>query len=106
MACCDKHIMVDTIGLDFIITILENCEDIIDISTATSIDIYLTKPDGTLISKTGTLVTDGTDGKVKYTTVSGDLDQVGTWKIQAIINISSNVYPSSIYTFKVYANLV
>ena len=49
--------------------------------------------------------TDGTDGKVQYTTVDGDLNEVGTWRIQAIINFATSSFRSNVKTFKVYENI-
>lgn len=77
----------------------------IDISSATTKDIFLEKPDGTVLTKAGVFVTDGSDGKVKYDTVDGDLDTVGNWRIQVHIVTANGEWKSDIETFQVHANL-
>ena len=79
---------------------------VVDVSSATTKEIILEKPDGSTVTKTAAFVTDGTDGKIKYTTIAGDLDQVGRWRIQGRIISSSGNWPSEAGTFRVKANLV
>jgi hypothetical protein len=78
---------------------------IVDLSTATSKKLHFRKPSGVVLTKDAIFVTNGTDGKVKYTTVSGDLDTVGTWKVQAVLDFPSGHWSSSVGSFKVHANL-
>ena len=98
------EIHVGDIGTEFRITILDN-GSAIDISGATSLVIIIKKPDGTSITTTGNLYTDGTDGIMYYRVVSGDLDQSGIYKIQAYVEISGGSYYSSIGSFSVKCNL-
>ena len=56
-----------------------------DLSAATTIQIKFEKPGGSTLIKTAVLTTDGTDGKMQYVSVSGDLDEVGEWEIQGRI---------------------
>lgn len=77
----------------------------VNIATATSKTIKLKKPGGTVLSKTAILSTDGTDGKMQYTTVAGDLDETGEWQIQGYAVIGSWTGHSDIGTFRVYDNL-
>lgn len=100
---CNSEIHIGDIGTSFQITI-ENCTTIFSLASAT-ISIVLTKPNGTELTKVGSLYTDGTDGKVQYTSVAGDLDMAGLWSIQAIITIGSNIWHSEIGKFKVKYNL-
>ena len=44
-------------------------------------------------------------GKIKYTTVDGDLNEVGTWRMQAVVNFPTSSFRSNVKTFKVYENL-
>jgi len=71
-------------GTIFRITISDG-DDSVDISSATTKQITFRKPDGTVVTQTAAWYTDGTDGILQYTTVDGDLDTVGFWKIQARI---------------------
>jgi hypothetical protein len=94
------------IGVNFNITVMNGAVPL-DVSNADNIYIIFQKPDMNAASviKTASLVTNGTDGKIKYTTVSGDLDQIGTWQIQARVNFGISVFSTDIQKFKVYRNI-
>lgn len=77
-------LFVNDFGIDITITVTRDCVPV-DISGATQTDILLTKPDGTVLTKSASFVTDGTDGQIKYTVESGVLDVVGTWKARGLI---------------------
>lgn len=55
---------------------------IIDISDATLLEVTFRRPTGTEFTVTATLFTDGTDGKMRYITLAGDLNAVGIWQKQ------------------------
>lgn len=64
-------------------TILSNITgSALDVSTATAKTLKIERPDGTVLSKTASFTTDGTDGQLEYSTISGDLDQPGEWRGQ------------------------
>lgn len=92
------------IGVNFNITVMNDTVPL-DVSNADNIYIIFQKPDGSDLTKTAALTTDGTDGKIKYTTVDGDLDQVGTWQIQAKVDFGASVFSTDIQKFKVYRNI-
>lgn len=100
-----SNIYINDYGTNFIITIYDESSGIVDLSSATSLLFNFVKPDSTLITKTGSLYTDGTDGIVQYTTVSGDLDTAGNWRLQVLTTFSSSQLHSNIYNFKVYNNI-
>lgn len=100
-----SQIHVDDIGTRLIMTVIDDGE-IVDISTATDIDVILKKPDTSSDINPGLFYTDGTDGKIKYTSVSGDFDQAGTYKIQGVVTLPSGTFHTSISDFKVYCNLI
>lgn len=102
MSNCQIH--VGDIGTVLVVTILED-GSAVDISSASSLQIILRKPDGVSYTKTATIYTDGTDGKLSYTVLDGDLDAAGLWKIQAVVVIPSGTYSSSVGSFKVHCNL-
>lgn len=99
-----SEIHVNDIGTQFIVTVKDDGA-VVDISSATSLVIIFKKPDQTTSNKTATLYTDGTDGKMTYSTVSGDLNQAGNYKIQGKVTLSGGVYYTSIGSFKVHCNL-
>lgn len=75
------------------------------VGSATTKEIWLTKPDGTVLTKTASLFTDGSDGIIKYQCANSDLDIAGIWSVQGYIVIGGYNYHSNIETFKVYRNL-
>jgi hypothetical protein len=92
------------IGVNFNITVM-NGTAVLNVSNANNISIIFQKPDGSDLIKTATLVTNGTDGNIRYTSVSGDLDQIGTWQIQAKVDFGASVFSTDIQKFKVYRNI-
>lgn len=101
-----KHeIHVGDVGTELICTIKDG-DSAVDISAGSAV-IRLRKPQtGTVVQKTAVFVSDGTDGQIKYVTVSGDLDEAGTWQIQAQVTISTNTWNSDVQNFEVHPNLV
>ncbi len=99
------EIHVDDVGTNFVVTIEGETCLVLDISSASTKNLIFRKPDGTLLTKPATFVTDGTDGQIKYTFVAGDLDQHGKWSVQAFIDYGSTEWYSDIAKFTVYNNL-
>jgi hypothetical protein len=99
-----NEIHKNDIGTVFEITIKDG-PLVIDISGATTKNILLKPPTGTLLTKAGVFVTDGTDGKIKYTTISGDLSEVGVWQVQGHIATPDGEWKSDILNVSVHDNL-
>jgi hypothetical protein len=101
--------IVEEIHFGDIGTILEstikNINSPVDISSATTKNILLQKPSGAILTKAGNFTTDGTDGLLDYTTISGDLDESGVWQIQAHVILGSGDWHSDIKNFSVFPNL-
>jgi hypothetical protein len=72
----DSKYYVGDIGTDLVV---DTCEPI---TTATTTDLRIMKPDGNLFTWTGA-VYDTT--KIKYTVIAGDFDQAGTYRLQAYV---------------------
>jgi hypothetical protein len=103
MAAGEIHI--GDVGTVLTFTVKNQAGVVVNLSTATQHDLIFRKPDGTVLSKTGAFVTDGSDGKIKYVTVAGFLDLAGIWKVQADIDYATTKWKSDIGEFRVYANL-
>lgn len=99
-----QEIHVADIGTVVEITVKED-STIVDLSGATTKQIVFMKPTGSTLTKTASFVTDGTDGKIKYATIAGDLDVHGDWKVQAILVFPSGTWHSSAHDFQVHENL-
>ena len=94
----------DDIGTDFDITFLE-AGSAVDISGATTKQLIFRAPDAGKATQAGSFITDGTDGRLRYTTVDGDIDEAGHWHIQGKIINASGTFYSSIEDFYVKPNL-
>ena len=99
-----SEIHVGDIGTQLIMTVKDDGV-VVDISSASTLNVIIKKPDGESYTKTGTLYTDGTDGKMYYTSVNGDFNAAGSYKIQGKVVLTGGTYYSSISTFKVQCNL-
>jgi hypothetical protein len=96
---------VNDFGTVLTFTFLDESNEVVPLAGLTSREIIFKKPDGTRLSKTPSLTTDGSDGKVYYTLASGDFDVKGMWQVQGrAANASSNYY-SDVLTFKVFENI-
>lgn len=98
------EIHLNDIGTNFEITIL-NDGVVVDISSATTKEIKFKKSNGSTFTQSVSFVTDGTDGKIKYLSVDGDLDLIGIWQIQARVVLSSGTWSSETEEFEVFANI-
>ena len=78
---------------------------ILDISSASLMELIFRKPDGTKITQTAVFTTDGTNGQIEYVILIGDIDQDGDWKVQGRVVLPSGDWKSDIKTFKVHENL-
>lgn len=101
---------VNDIGTIFRVTIFDTTSTggsvIADVSGASAITYTFRRPDGTTFNKTGTFTSDGTDGKVQYVTVDGDLNGAGTWSVQVLIVTSGGLsHNTTVATFRVFENI-
>lgn len=93
-------------GIQFIVTVTnKQTGAVVNLSAATGILFIFRKPDKTVYSQNGSLYTDGTDGKLTYTSDSSDLDVYGIWRLQVSYTINSNTKLSSEVSFLVDKNL-
>ena len=67
--------------------------------------IIIKKPSGTKVTANTAFSTDGTDGKMYYNAVDGDLDESGSYKLQGKVVISDGTFYTDITSFKVHRNL-
>lgn len=78
-------------GVQIIVTLYNPDGEIVDVSSSSAIAFKFEKPDGSILETTGSLYSDGTDGKVDYTTQTGDIDQVGIWKYQVYVTLGGGI---------------
>lgn len=92
-------------GSIFRVTVKKQDNTVWDISAATTIQIKFEKPSGSTAIKTASYTTDGTDGKMEYVSVSGDLDEVGEWQVQGRVVSGSQDLRTTIGKFQVIKDI-
>ncbi len=104
-----NEIHVGDVGTILRITVKDENDAVVDISAAVGAgakQLYFEKPEtNSTVIKDAEFDSDGTDGKLKYTVVVDDLDEQGTWKIQAKIDLGGGSWRSDVGTFEVYKNI-
>lgn len=73
----------------------------VDISTAVTKEIHLRGPDKVVRELTGSFTTDGSDGKVRFVTLSTTLNIAGPWEIWAYIELPSQTWNTTKQEFVV-----
>ncbi len=99
------EIHVDDIGTRFRFVVKDEDDAIVDISSASLLEITFQKPSGTELVVTGEIYTDGTDGIMYYQAVEGDLNEHGHYKVQGRVEVDAGPFHTTIGTFRVYCNL-
>ena len=99
-----NEIHVGDVNTQLTVTVKDGTSTV-NISSATAKYLVLKKPDGTTLQKNTSFVTDGTDGQMQYTTVSGDITSCGTWKMQGNVELGGGKFRTDIISFKVLRNI-
>ena len=96
------------VGTSFQTTLTEKDGDVVNIVsvvTAEVMQLRFTKPSGAVVVKDAIHTTDGSDGSIQYLSEEKFLDEIGTWTIQAYIELPAGKWSSSTDTFVVLTNL-
>ncbi len=103
-----NEIHLGDVGTVFTYTVLKadgTPEDLSGVTIANQRFVF-TKPSGARLVVTPAFVTDGTDGQLRYTTVAGDIDELGAWFYHPRISgLSSWSGAADIIAFTVHGNL-
>lgn len=99
-----KQIHVSDVGTKFRPTVKDDGL-ILDISGASTLQMFFRKPTGAVITRTAVLDTSGTDGKMKYVSIAGDLDVAGEWRVQGRVVIGGGDWHTDEARFTVWKNL-
>ena len=85
-----QPIFIGDVGTVFRLTIQEDVNTVtspIDISTQTAMSFIFVKPDGSSFTRTPVFTNTGEDGQIEYVILTGELDQAGTWQLQAEVTL-------------------
>ena len=99
-----KELHVGDIGT-ILEAILVDGETPVPIQGAATREIILKPPKAAKKVKAAAFTTDGSDGKIRYVTATGDLDEAGTWRMQAHIAGTGFDQKSQVIEFEVAYNL-
>lgn len=101
----DDFIRVGNVGTLLICTVtrvVNGVEQAVDLSGTTARHIELQKPNGERLTPiVATFLTDGTDGKIKYTDTVGLFNVAGRWKIRGIATTGATYLQGSWFGFSV-----
>lgn len=100
-----SEIHVGDIGTQILVAVVNQDGGEADLSLAVSTIYSIEKPNGVILEVEADLYTDGQDGMLTYSSVDGDFDVAGIYKIQPRITFASGSYSGSIQSFRVYKNL-
>ena len=111
MSCNTEEVLhVGDFGTQFILTIkklVDGAPTVVDVSGATTKKILFRDSEGTITEHTASFLTDGTDGKITYTTVTGDISISGSLEYRGFVVLSATQsYQSSTCKIKVYKKWV
>jgi hypothetical protein len=95
-----SEIHKNDIGTVLQVTILDSGSPL-DLSSCTVMTLRFRKPNGEVFARAAEFVTDGTDGKLEYTTAAGDLDQSGAWRLQVHLLSPAGEWNSDAQAFTV-----
>lgn len=92
-------------GIQFIVQVLDENLDPINLFGATSLVLAFQAPEGTQFTKTAQFLTNGIDGKIYYVTNDTDLLEAGLWYVQAHVMVGSAQLTTLWGQFQANANL-
>jgi len=99
------EIHASDIGVVFSVTVKDSDDDAVDISASVVKEFYFLKPSDVVLTKAAAWGSDGSDGVLQYTTIAGDINEAGRWRLQAHISDASSDLKTNIVNFDVYGNL-
>jgi hypothetical protein len=78
---------------------------VVDISGATTKQVWFRRPSGSVLKLDGTFTTDGTDGKIYVdSTVSCFVSAGDTWEVQGYFETATQTFHSDKTIFEVHSN--
>lgn len=99
-----NEIHVGDIGTVFLGTVMDG-SSVVDVSGATTKQLFFKKPDDTVLTKTAAFTTDGSDGKIQYASIAADLDIAGWWNWQGKLILPGGTWRTDVHRFQVHVNL-
>lgn len=92
-------------GIQLVVQVLDQALLPVNIRGSSILQIKLRVPSGKTLDRLATLLTNGMDGKVQYTTVAADLVEDGLYRIQAKYVLAGDVKTTRWGQFRVGPNI-
>lgn len=101
-----ENVIVGNFGQKIVLTLQDSGGTAVDVSGYTGTNtVTFRKPDGVPQQFTLSFDSDGTDGKVKFTPASGEIDQKGDWIGTIELKVGATVISRSVpFTMEVEAS--
>lgn len=100
----DQQLHLNDYGTTFDIE-LRDGDTVLNPSIFTSGSHVFRRPDLTTLTKASAATVTSSGSYMRYTTVSGDVNQVGSWAVQCVVTDGVGYFSSDIWQFVVYPNL-
>ena len=100
-----QTVQVGDVGVSLIVSILDPDDVIVDLQAATTKIIRLGFPDSTSKDFAASFLTDGSDGKLVYKTLDGDITKAGCHQVQGIVTIGGETRSSTVSAFNALENI-
>jgi len=79
--------------------------DVVDISGASTKQVWFRPPSGSAVKLGGEFTTDGSDGKLYIDSVTNTFSTAGEgWEVQGYVVTATGTWHSDVTTFRVYEN--
>lgn len=98
-------IHLNNIGTVFSVTVYDETNTLVNVSGASVAEMLFYLPDTTIYTRSGVLQNAGISGVMQYTSVSGDLNQIGMWRYQGHITYGGRNLYTDITDFRVSNNI-
>lgn len=100
-----SEIHLGDIGTIFEYVVKNQAGAVENLSAADEVTLIWQKPSKVRVSLTPTKPNGGADGLIRYTTLAGDLDEAGDWRVQVYVSVDGGEWHTDIGTFRVHNNL-
>jgi hypothetical protein len=101
----DPQLHVDDVGTTLLFPVTDEDGAVVPLGSYQSLTVYIARPDKSLLTRSGSLYTDGSDGIVMYQTVAGDFNTTGNYRFQAVVRLPSGLWHTEITSKLVKPNL-
>lgn len=101
----DPQIHVGDVGTELRFPVTDEEGGVVPLAGYLSLTVYVYRPDKVTLTRTGQLLSDGSDGLLYYRTQAGDLAVPGLYKFQAVVTLPGGTWHTQVTSRMVKGNL-